>query len=292
MSFSLRVKNELSENGLGKICCMKAELAAFFLFGAKIQDDQIKLVTEHAAVAQRMFMLLQKVFGIHAKVEVRTHSVTTYHLTAGRDTKRILAELGIEEEQFRINYHLLREECCMKAFLRGAFFSCGSMTDPEKNYHLEFVTFRRQLSQDFVALLNELGIDARVSVRKSNYVIYVKSAETICSLLILMGASGALMDLENIRIVKEMNNATNRATNCDMANMDRMLNAAQKQISAIRKVLKLHPDLSEELKEFCRLRLENPDASLEQLGRLMNPSISKSGVNHRMRKIMKLAAES
>lgn len=271
---------------------MKAELAAFFLFGAKIQDDQIKLVTEHAAVAQRMFMLLQKVFGIHAKVEVRTHSVTTYHLTAGRDTKRILAELGIEEEQFRINYHLLREECCMKAFLRGAFFSCGSMTDPEKNYHLEFVTFRRQLSQDFVALLNELGIDARVSVRKSNYVIYVKSAETICSLLILMGASGALMDLENIRIVKEMNNATNRATNCDMANMDRMLNAAQKQISAIRKVLKLHPDLSEELKEFCRLRLENPDASLEQLGRLMNPSISKSGVNHRMRKIMKLAAES
>ncbi len=290
MSFALQVKNELCENGLGKNCCMKAELAAFFLFGARLQGDSMKVVTEHAVVAQRLFMLLQKVFGVHAKVEVRHHAVTTYHLTADRDMDRILEELGIGE-QFRIGYHLLREECCMKAFLRGAFFSCGSMTDPEKNYHLEFVTFRRQLSQDFVTFLGELGIEAKVSIRKSNYVIYIKSAETIGSLLILMGASGALMELENIRIVKEMNNVTNRATNCDMANVERMLKAAEKQIAAIDKVMRHHPDLPKELREFCKLRLENPEASLEQLGRLMNPSISKSGVNHRMRKIMKLAEE-
>jgi len=290
LSFALQVKSELCENGLGKTCCMKAELAAFFLFGARLQEGSMKVVTEHAIVAQRLFMLLQKVFGVHAKVEVRHHAVTTYHLTADRDMKRMLEELGIGE-QFRISYHLLREECCMKAFLRGAFFSCGSMTDPKKNYHFEFVTFRKQLSQDFVAFLDELGIEAKVSIRKSNYVIYIKSGEVIGSLLVLMGASGALMDLENVRIEKEMNNLINRTTNCDMANVDRMLNAAEKQIIAIHKVLEHHPDLPKELHEFCQVRLENPDASLGQLGNLMNPSISKSGVNHRMRKIMKLAEE-
>ncbi len=290
MSFALQIKNELCENGLGKGCCMKAELAAFFLFGARLQEGSMKVVTEHAVVAQRLLMLLQKVFGVHAKVEVRHHAVTTYHLTADRDMDRMLEELGIGEP-FRIGYHLLREECCMKAFLRGAFFCCGSVTNPEKNYHLEFVTFRKQLSQDFVAFLEELGIEAKVIVRKSNYVIYIKSGEIIGSLLILMGASGGLMDFENVRILKELNNLSNRATNCDLANMDRMLKAAEKQLAAIHKVLEHHPDLPKELKEFCQVRLENPDASLEQLGRLMNPSISKSGVNHRMRKIMKLAEE-
>lgn len=290
MSFALQVKNELSENGLGRPCCMKAELAAFFLFGARLQDGCMKVVTEHAVVAQRLFMLLQKVFGIHAKVEVRRHAITTYHLMVDRDVARILSELGMEE-QFRIDYHLLREECCMKAFLRGAFFSCGSVTDPEKNYHMEFVTFRRQLSQDFVALLSELGIEAKVSIRKSNYVIYIKSSDLIGQMLILMGAAGAMLEFENVRVLKEVNNASNRATNCDMANVDRQLKAAEKQMLAIEKVLAAHSDLPRELKEFCQVRKEHPSASLEELGKLMEPPISKSGVNHRMRKILKLAEE-
>ncbi len=290
MSFSLQIKNELCENGLGKNCCMKAELAAFFLFGARMQEEGVKMVTEHAIVAQRLFMLLQKVFGVHAKVEVKHHTVTTYHLMIDRDIKRILEELGLGE-QFRIDYRLLREECCMKAFLRGAFFSCGSATDPQKNYHLEFVTFRKQLSLDFVTFLSELGIEAKISTRKSNYVIYIKSGETIGNLLVLLGASGALMDFENVRVLKEINNSSNRAKNCDIANVDRVINAAEKQIKAVEKVMKFHPDLPKELAEFCRLRLEYTEASLEQLGKLMNPSISKSGVNHRMRRIMKLAEE-
>lgn len=290
MSFSLQIKNELCENGLGKSCCMKAELTAFFLFGARMQEDGIKVVTEHAIVAQRLFMLLQKVFGVHAKVEVKHHVVTTYHLTADRDMKRILDELGLGE-RFRIDYRLLREECCMKAFLRGAFFSCGSVTDPKKNYHLEFVTFRKQLSLDFVTFLSELGIEAKISTRKSNYVIYIKSSEIIGNILALLGASGALMDFENVRVLKEINNESNRAKNCDLANVDRVLDASAKQQIAVKKVLQHHPDLPKELEEFCRLRLEHTDASLEQLGRLMNPSISKSGVNHRMRRIMKLAEE-
>lgn len=290
MSFAVQVKNELCENGLGKSCCMKAELAAFFLFGARMQEGAVKFVTEHAVVAQRLVMLLQKVFAVHAKVEVRQHSITTFHLTVDRDVDRMLSELGIEQ-QFRINYHLLREECCMKAFLRGAFFSCGSITDPEKNYHMEFVTFRRQLSQDFLSLLSELGIDARISIRKSNYVIYVKSGEVIGEVLILMGATGALMEFENIRIVKEVNNASNRAVNCDMANVDRQIKAAGRQQRAIEKLTAAHAVLSPELQEFCRVRLENPNASLEELGRLMDPPLSKSGANHRMRKILKLANE-
>ena len=290
MSFALQVKKELCENGLGKPCCMRAELAAFLLFGARLQEGSMKVVTEHAVVAQRLFMLLQKVFGIHARVDVHHHTITTYHLSVHRDLNRILSELGMEQP-FRINYHLLREECCMKAFLRGAFFSCGSITDPEKNYHMEFVTFRRRLSQDFVSLLSEFGIEARVSVRKSNYVIYVKSGEVIGELLILMGAAGALMEFENIRILKEVNNASNRAVNCDLANVERQVKAAQKQLQAIEKLMTVHKMLPPELQEFCQVRLQNPNASLEELGKLMNPPLSKSGVNHRMRKILKLAEE-
>lgn len=292
MSFALQVKQELCENGLGKRCCMKAELAAFFLFGARRQSESVvKTVTEHAAVAQRLYMLLQKVFGVHARVGVHHHRGTaTYHLSVERDVPKMLSELGIEG-QFRIPYQLLGEECCMKAFLRGVFFSCGSVTDPEKNYHMEFVTFRRALSRDFVSFLHEMGMEAKSTVRKSNYVIYMKSSDMIEQALILMGATAAMLEFENVRVLKEVNNASNRAVNCDMANVDRQLRAAEKQAAAIQKLQAAGKGLPPELKEFCRVRLAYPNASLEELGKRMDPPLSKSGVNHRMRKLMAMAEE-
>lgn len=300
MSFAADVKNELCGRAFGTLCCMRAELEAFVLFAAHIEQDSMKIITEHPSVARRIFSLCKKVYGLNATVRIKPHSATQtqsmYHVLLESGTIGILKDLGIQKDavqDFRINNQTLQNECCMKAFMRGAFLSCGSINDPEKNYHLEFVTHRRRLSGDLVALLCEFDMEARVTIRKSNYVVYLKSSEPISDVLNLCGAHHALMEMENIRILKEMKNNVNRMVNCETANVGKVVSAAGRQLDAIRQITEHMPlsNLPPQLAELAQLRLENPEASLEELGRMTDPPISKSGVNHRFRKLLSMAKE-
>ncbi len=302
MSFASEVKNELCTKGFGKNCCMRSELAAFILFTAHVDGDTIKIVTENPSVARRVFSLFKRVVGVNASVVIKkhaaAHSLSMYHVTVQRDGFRILRNIGVMQEMggmanYRIDNQMLRNECCMRAFVRGVFLSCGSMVDPEKGYHLEFVTHRRRLSNDMVALLNEFEIESKVVVRKSNYVIYLKNSEFISDVLNICGATNALMELENIRILKEMKNNVNRMVNCETANVSKVVNAAVRQTEAIQKIADTITleDLPDGLRELAYLRLENPEASLGELGAMLDPAISKSGVNHRLRKLIQIAQE-
>ena len=191
----------------------------------------------------------------------------------------------------RIYSPVVSSTCCRRAYIRGAFISVGSVNDPEKNYHMEFVLADASSAEQLKDLINSFGLDAKVVERKEHYVVYLKEGEQIVDLLNIMEAPLALMDLENVRIVKEMRNDINRKVNCEMANLNKVVGAAVKQLEDI-EYIEEHMGLSqlpEQLEEIARLRLEYPDKSLKELGSFLSTPVGKSGVNHRLRKISSIA---
>ncbi len=192
-----------------------------------------------------------------------------------------------------IDVRLIKKRCCKRAYIRGAFLGGGSVSDPEKIYHLEIVTHSDSYANSLCSLINEFGLNAKTIERKNNYVVYLKEGEHIVNLLNIIGAHSALLDLENIRIYKDMRNNINRIVNCETANLSKTINAAVRQIENIRYIEDSYglSNLSPSLREVAELRLNNPDASLRELGEMLNPPIGKSGVNHRLRKLDKIAEE-
>ena len=181
--------------------------------------------------------------------------------------------------------------CCRRAYIRGAFLAAGSVNDPKKNYHLEFVLAERETAEQLQGLINSFRLEAKVVERKEHFVVYLKEGEQIVDLLNVMEAPVALMDLENVRIVKEMRNDINRKVNCETANLNKVVGAAVKQledIAYIEETIGLS-SLSEQLEEVARLRLKYPDTSLKELGSYLAAPVGKSGVNHRLRKISNIA---
>lgn len=309
MSFSMETKNELSRLVPEDYCCQLAELSALIRMSGTIQlagfqKVNIKIATENAAIARKIFTLLKKCFGIHTELMVKknrvlkknNHYMMIINSSAGaNDILQKLGILRIDDGQFSIDYsiphELIKNRCCKRAYLRGAFLGAGSVSDPEKTYHLEFVTSSEEHSEDLKDLINEFELGAKIVQRKNSYVVYVKEGDQIVDLLNIMGAHAALLNLENIRIVKQVRNNVNRIVNCETANLSKIVNASMRQIENIEYIERTHgfKILPDGLREIAELRLQYKEASLKELGQMLTPPVGKSGVNHRLRKIEKIA---
>lgn len=310
MSFAGETKNELSRVEVEKKCCMLAEISGFLRVSGSIRLaglGKLRLVvtTENPAVARHYKRLIKEYFQVDTELEVEDcpppKKGHQYSLTIGPEmrSEQILRETGILLVREGNNYisdgiysDLIRTKCCRKAYMRGIFMGAGTMNDPEKSYHLEFVCNSRNLANDLKKLINTfVDLTAKVVERKEQYIVYMKKAEYISDTLGLMGAHTQMLEFENVRIKKELMNETVRITNCDSANTDRTLDASQKQIENIRKIERLKglDALPEKLKQAALMRLEYPEANLTQLGELMDPPMKKSGINNRLRKIEEIA---
>lgn len=311
MSFSSEVKEELSRQIPGARHCQIAELAAILSVCGQVcisEEEQFQVIiqTENVSVARKYFTILKKTFKIEAVIRIRKNSylkkATVYRVevTSHEDTVRILqatkfmtSGLEIAEDLSTMNRLVVQKDCCKRAFLRGTFLAAGSISDPEKSYHLEIVCNTKERALQVQSILKELELDARIVARKKNQVVYLKEGSQIVELLGLMEAGISLMNLENIRILKEISNNVNRKVNCETANIGKTVSAAVKQIEDIR-YIETHigfSQLARGLEEVAVLRLQYQDATLKELGEMLNPPVGKSGVNHRLRKLSKIAEE-
>ena len=197
------------------------------------------------------------------------------------------------DTSLRINFSNFDCSDCYNSFVAGVFLSCGTVSSPEKDYHLEFSVSYLNLSKSFVTLLNELELEPKTTKRKGYNIIYFKDSESIEDLLYIMGASNSMFEVMNVKIVKEIRNSANRRANCETANIEKTVKASMPQIEAIVKIKKKKglDSLSPPLREMAEMRLENPEVSLSELAEMFNPPLSRSGANHRLRRLMRIAEE-
>lgn len=307
MSFSLDVKMELSRIEDGSRCCRKSELAGILRAGLTLRGtpDGVRLlfVTENAPLSRRIFILCKELYqfepgvDMHRTKRLGIRSIYQLDFSAVLDEpgNPLLHDLGMSVNpgtcEIIYSVYNLKNRCCKRAFLRGGFLATGSISDPDKSYHLE-VTFRSRLQADeYIRYLVDFGLQPKSIQRKGHYLVYLKEGQEIVDFLNVTGAHNALLNLENIRIMKEMRNQVNRIVNCETANLSKTVDASLRQIESIRYIQE-HAGLESlprNLYEIALLRLENPDVSLTELGKLLDPPLSKSGVNHRLRKIEKMA---
>ena len=296
MSFSGNAKAELCRVPLQRVCCAVAEAYGVLLFANTFSAREIRVVTASPEFARRLPRLFRRAFGFGFDREPLPEGGGKAVLTL-RDAAHIRAvfsRFGYDADALlshHINLGVLEEDHCRAAFLRGAFLAGGSVTDPEKRCHLELVTDHRNVSAEAYALLLEMGFSPRDTTRAGHFVLYFKQTEAIEDFFTATGAPGAAMGMMEAKIEKEMRNSVNRRVNCDSANADKIVSAAQSQLEQIRALDRAVglENLPQELREVALLRIANPEASLADLAMLADPPISKSGVNHRMRKLMRYA---
>lgn len=310
MSFAAETKNELSRVEPEKKCCQLAEIAGFLRVSGSLRlagggKFKIVITTENPAVARHYKKLIHEYFQVETNLEIGEASGPkkgrNYMLTIGPEmrSEQILRETGILLVREGNNYisdgiysGIVKSKCCKKAYLRGIFLGSGSINDPSKSYHLEFVCASANLANDLRKMINTfVDLSAKVVERKEKHIVYMKNSQYICDTLAIMGAHTTMLDYENIRVQKSVKSSVVRVTNCDSANTDRTLDASQKQIEMIRKIeekrgLEYLPD---KLLQAAKLRLEYPEASLTQLGEMMDPPMKKSGINNRFRRIEEIA---
>lgn len=311
MSFSGKVKEELASHISAARHCQIAELAAILQFCGRIRrSDSGEMLlcfeTENEVVEKKCFTLLRKTFNIETSVwksdEKKAEKLEHMSIAISdpdvvwnifRALKLINEDgvfIGLEEP---VNPMLIKNACCRRAYLRGAFLCVGSMSDPAKGYHLELVTDNERKAFQIQTLIREFELDAKVIRRKKYFVVYLKEGSNIVDFLNICEAHVSLMQFENERIVKEMRNSINRRVNCETANISKTVNAAAKQISDIEKIRDHYgfEKLPDNLCEMAMVRMEYPDASLKELGQYLTPPVGKSGVNHRLRKLSEIAEE-
>lgn len=293
MSFSQDVKEELSGHLARARHCQLAELAAILSFLCKLttKDGETALIldTESPLTLQKYFTLLNKTLSIDKDEKA----------LSGRQALEILETVKMWKDtktgpQCRLDVVdgiLLQQTCCKRAFIRGAFLAAGSISDPRKAYHMEVVCKTQAQASQLSSVMNTFGTDAKIVRRKHHYVVYLKEGAQIVDMLNVMEAHVSLMNLENVRILKEMRNSVNRKVNCETANIGKTVNAAVRQVDDIRLIqermgLSALPD---SLQEIAAVRLEHPEMSLKDLGCLLDPPVGKSGVNHRLRRISEIA---
>lgn len=286
MSFSADVKEELEKVIPASRHCQLAELAALIYFGCKISEDaeggyEVEVTSENPFVARKYFTLLKKTYIINGNVESKA-------LQAVKILDENGSLNGMPEE---VNPVLIKKSCCKRAYLRGAFLCLGSMSDPHKGYHLEFVCEYETWAEQIRQVIGSFDLEAKIIKRKKYYVVYLKEGEGIVDLLNVMGAHRLLMELENLRVEKEVRNSINRQVNCEAANITKTVTAASKQIEDILYLQKHYglSNLPDNLRQMAEARLEHPESSLQELGGYLNPPVGKSGVNHRLRKISEIA---
>lgn len=294
MSFSHKVREELAEIIPPARHCQIAELSAVMCFCGRFFGEKFCFVSEHEKIIQKIQLLLHKALSIETQIgkEGRNFVIS---ITDKEVIKRIFAavKLSPENMEYPVSTVFLNNICCKRSFLRGAFLVGGSISDPEKYYHLEIVVNDRKLGKILSDSIKNFELDARIVARRGQYVVYLKEGSQIVDMLNVMGAHISLLDLENVRILKEVRNNVNRQCNCETANMNKTVNAAVRQIEDIKLIDSTMgiDALPESLSELCRVRLENFDMPLKDLGALLSVPVGKSGVNHRLRKISQIADE-
>ena len=288
MSFSGKVKEEISEVMSTARHCRIAELAVIIEMCGRIRYDSdgtkiLEISTDNDVIRRKYFTLLKKTFSICTSMEPRGEDADTI-LDAVKKT-------GDADVNSPVNMILLKQSCCKRAFLRGAYICAGSMSDPKRSYHLEMVCQREDQAQQLMEIMRHFGLEAKTIERKQHFVVYIKEGEGIVDFLNICEAHVSLMSMENERILKDMRNSINRRVNCEAANITKTVNAAAKQladIELIRDKMGLQ-ELPHNLRMIAEARLEHPDATLSELGGYLDPPVGKSGVNHRLRRLSEIA---
>ena len=297
MSFSAEVKTELCRTLPTRVCCARAELYGVLLCCNTFTPREIRIITESEDFAQRLPRLLAKAFDMEFdRLPSEEEQKFIFQITAAEKLAGIIDALGFDPHQnsvLHINFGLLEEECCRGAFLRGVFLSGGSMTDPTRQYHLELATSHAQASRELQALLTDMGHRPRQVMRGGYQVTYFKTSDQIEDLLTAIGAPLKAMELMNTRVEKELRNGVNRRVNCEAANLDKAVDAAQEQLEAIRILYELDrvESLPDKLKETIILRETYPELTLAQLAAEFDPPLTKSCLNHRLRKLVELSKQ-
>ena len=310
MSFSTETKNELARSIPEKKCCQLAEIAGFLRGAGSLRlagGGRFRIVcpTDNPAIARHYKKLIKTYFRVDVGIEIEEGKALRrghiYYLTIDPDMKSesILRETGILLVKEGSNYisdgiyqDIVKKKCDRRAYLRGTFMACGSGSDPGKENHLDFTVEHEQLASDIRKLIGTFeDLEGKITRRKEKYVVYMKRSEYISDMLALIGADSSVLAVETTRITKDVRNKAQRLMNCDGANTDRTVSAAGNQLAAIQKLkdADMLSSLSEKLAEVAELRLEHPDASLAELGEMMDPPLKKAGVNGRLQRIIEAA---
>ncbi len=325
MSFSTKVKEEIGKHNSAGRHCQIAELLALVLATGEVElkNSRVKLILkpENKLIADKICQLFHKLFEErvifirHPKyiaidnemmidVLLQTIKLSDYVdwleenwleeeelRTIDEDNDIYVCSKGVSLQNCHFPRQVLQKDCCKKAFIRGIFLAAGSVNDPNKAYHFEIVVQNKDMAEVVAEVINSFSLDAKVVKRKKYYVVYLKESSMIVDILNVMEAYVSLMDMENVRIIKDMRNDINRRVNCEAANIQKTVNAARRQIEDIEYIEKTKglKYLNNSLRMLAELRLQEPDANLAELGEMLNPPVSKSGVNHRLRKISSIA---
>lgn len=308
MSFSKDVKEELAKQINPARHCRIAETAAFIIFSGEYfyenyGESYVKVSTENLTVGMKYFILLEKTFRIRPEVTVKSnHGVYSYQIIVkdAENVWQILKSIKVINDDGElinnsdmVNGIVVQNTCCKRAFLRGVFMTAGSITDPNKSYQFEIAAGSESRAKGISSILSAFGIESKHTVRKRSHIVYIKESSQIADILNIMEAHVALMNLENVRILKEIRNSVNRKVNCEAANITKTTEASYRQqqdIIYIRDNMGFG-NLSEQLREIAAMRIEHSDASLKELGMMLHPPLGKSGVNHRLRKLSEIANE-
>ena len=297
MSFSSDAKAELCRAKVDKKCCAIAESYGVLLYCNTFSPREIRIITASDAFAARLPRLFRRAFSLGFDVQPPedAHGKRSFLIRDGDKIEKIFAAFGADTDAtltHHVNFGVIEEDCDRVSFLRGAFLAGGSVTDPEKRYHLELATPHHAVSRESYSVLLELGFTARETQRGGNHLLYFKQADAIADFFTALGAPGTALGVMTAKVEKEMRNTITRQINCDSANADKVVSAAQEQLDAIRRIAKnVGLDaLSEPLRDAALLRITNPAASLSDLAQLSCPKVTKSCLSHRLRKLMELAA--
>ncbi len=304
LSFASDIKKELTNLSIDSECCAKAELSAIIRMNGSISFTNKRIVadvlTENAAIARRIYSLIKKLYDAEVEIfvrkKMRLKKNNIYIVRLIERVKDILADLKIVGEEYRFNNEIAPElilgSCCQRAYLRGAFLAGGSVNNPEtSSYHLEISTLYQEHGEALINLLEQFELNGKLLERKKGFIVYMKEAEKISDFLNIIGAHNALLRFEDVRIVRDMRNSVNRLVNCETANLNKTIGAAIRQVENIKFIDKTIgiDALPEKLQEIAKLRLEYQDVTLKELGEMVSGGISKSGINHRLRKIDEIA---
>ena len=299
MSFSYDTKNELCRLPVQKLCCARAEAYGILLFCNTFSATEVRIITENPHFAARLPKLFRRAVNLQfdrQPEQEQEEGKRIFQITDQKKLDHIINLLGFDPQQnlvLHINFGMVEETCDRAAFLRGAFFAGGSITDPQKRYHLELTTSHLQVSRELNSLLQECGYPPKSLSRGGSLITYFKQSDQIEDFLTLIGAPVAAMNVMSAKLEKDLRNSVNRRLNCDSANLDKAVEAAQEQMEAIRRLqaAELLEQLPDKLQETAALRLEYPELSLSELAAEFDPPVSKSCLNHRLRKLLELSRD-
>ncbi len=292
MSFSSDVKSELCKTENLSSCCLHAQVYGLVLF-AHFSKYNLSITTENNDVFDLYYNSLKNYCAVNPVISDGGSKKMTAYLKTDEEKSKVFEKFGhsLKETTLRINRANMSDECCAASFLRGVFLSCGTVTSPERGYHLEFVVPYKRLCTDLIKFMDELNLNPKYIVRKGNHVIYFKDSESIEDILAIIGAQDASLYLMGIKIEKDVKNKVNRRLNFEISNINKTVNAAKQQVEAIKLIDEKRglASLPDNLQKIARLRLENPEISLKDLQMMIDEPISRSGINHRLTKLIQIA---